>query len=121
LHHRLEDGQCTVRIIEIIFGLVTLGVAFTPVTNASPPSESNNMLIEKSHDGYRLSVETPYKFNDQVNFASEYNGSGSGAVVAIDIALDGSITYTIELPDTTWQPGIAATEITLIRSAPDDP
>jgi len=79
------------------------------------------MLIEKSHDGYRLSVETPYKFNDQVNFASEYNGSGSGAVVAIDIALDGSITYTIELPDTTWQPGIAATEITLIRSAPDDP
>ncbi|WP_201068607.1 MULTISPECIES: hypothetical protein [Thiorhodovibrio] len=79
------------------------------------------MMIEKAHKGYKLSVETPYKFNDQVTFASKYNGSGSGTIVAIDIAFDGSIAYTIEMPDRTWQAGIAAEEIKLIRPAPNNP
>ncbi|WP_462322952.1 hypothetical protein [Halochromatium sp.] len=108
------------RVIETISALVVIGLAFTSVTAASPPTWSNNMLIEKSHKGYRLLVETPYKFNDQVTFASEYNGSGSGTIVSIDIALDGSIAYTIEMPDRTWQAGIAADEITLVRSAPNN-
>lgn len=109
------------RVIETISGLVVLGLAVTSVTAASPPTGSNSMLIEKSHNGYRLSVETPYKFNDQVTFSSEYNGSGSGTIVSIDIALDGSIAYTIEMPDRRWQAGIAADEITLVRSAPKNP
>jgi hypothetical protein len=117
----LSNRGILMRVSETIAGLVALGVTFTSVTNASPHSGRNNMLIEKAHKGYILSVETPYKFNYQVTFASKYNGSGSGTIVTIDIASDGSIAYTIEMPDRTWQPGIAADEIKLIRPAPNNP
>ncbi|WPL17296.1 hypothetical protein Thiowin_02297 [Thiorhodovibrio winogradskyi] len=106
------------RVTATLFCLFALAAGNPSCATAAEQRGKNDMLLEPTRDGYRLCVNTRYKFNDRVAFDSEFNGTGSGVIVTLDIALDGGISYTIELPDKTWQPGILEGEMTLLESAP---
>ncbi|TET34925.1 MAG: hypothetical protein E3J72_12375 [Planctomycetota bacterium] len=66
---------------------------------------------------FQVEFETPFIHGDLVEYESEMNGSGRGAIGDINVLEDGELLFTIIGEDEAWQPGILEEEIKLIKRA----
>lgn len=65
-------------------------------------------------------VRTKYTFGDRVKYASQFNGSGTGKIIAIDFDDRGLIGYIIERDDSPYAAGgITDDDITQLIEDPD--
>ena len=79
-------------------------------------TETVMQSIQELPDGsYEVAFRTKYIFGQMVSYRS-MNGSGRGRIVDMVVVEDGSVYYSVELPDGDVQPGIYPEEI--VRAEP---
>ena len=65
----------------------------------------NSLIFTECQNGFRLNIKPRHEFGENISYMAS-NGNMEGEVASIDIASDGSTSYSVWVDKKTVQPGV---------------